>query len=146
MCLVISHKNRAISPPQISTRHDQLWLTPYISVTCVLPTIRAISCADPEGGEGVRTPPPPGKLQKYRVFSNTGPDSLEIPKLPSQHSMTDHHRPASEMPFKWRFASGPIMAPAFSRIWILPQPYKMYQLKKGKNEVKHLFNVESDPL
>ena len=24
------------------------------------------ACADPEGGQGVRTPPP-GKLQKYRV-------------------------------------------------------------------------------
>ena len=51
------------------------------------------------GGQGVRTPS--GKLQKYRVFSNTGPDPLEITKLPSQQSMTGHHRPANETPFKW---------------------------------------------
>ena len=35
-----------------------------------------------------------------------------------------HYRPASEMPFKWRFASGPIMAPAFSGIWILSPPFQ----------------------
>ena len=34
------------------------------------------SCADSEGGQGVRTPPP-GKLQKNIAFlSNTGPDPL----------------------------------------------------------------------
>ena len=37
------------------------------------------ACADPEGGgggvQGVCTPS--GKSQKYRVFSNTGPDPLE---------------------------------------------------------------------
>ena len=71
----------------------------------------APSCADPEGGQGVRTPPPP--LENYKnigFLSNTGPDPLKITKLPIQHSMLCHYRPASETPFKWRFAGGPIMA------------------------------------
>ena len=60
------------------------------------------------GGQGVRTP-----LENYKnigFLSNTGPDPLRITKLPSQYSMLGHHRPASEMPFKWRFAGGPFMA------------------------------------
>ena len=76
------------------------------------------SCADPGGGGGGgggdRGSGPPGKLQKYRVslnfLSNTGPDPLKITKLPIQHSILGHHRPASETPFKWRFAGGPLMA------------------------------------
>ena len=30
-------------------------------------------------------------------------------KLPNQHSMSGHHQHASETPFKWRFAVGPMM-------------------------------------
>ena len=30
--------------------------------------------------------------------------------LPSQHSMVGHYRHASETPFQWRFAGGPMMA------------------------------------
>ena len=72
------------------------------------------ACADPEGGAGVRTPPPhPGKLQKYRFPSNTGLDPLKITKLPSQHSMLGHHRPASETP------------PANNGIWIFPPLIKL---------------------
>ena len=42
---------------------------------------------------------PPLENHKAKGFlSNTDP--LKIPKLPSQHSMLDYHRPASEMPFK----------------------------------------------
>ena len=29
--------------------------------------------------------------------------------LPSQPSIMGHYRPASETPFKWRFAGGPVM-------------------------------------
>ena len=29
---------------------------------------------------------------------------------PSQHSLLSQHRHASEMPFKWRFAGGPLIA------------------------------------
>ena len=65
-------------------------------------------CADPEGDRGSG---PPLENYKYTVFlSNTGPDPLKITKLPIQHSMLGHHRPASETPFKWRFAGGPLMS------------------------------------
>ena len=51
--------------------------------------------------------------QSCRVFSNIGSDPLKkksIKKLPSYHSMLGHHLPASKTPFKWQFASGPMMA------------------------------------
>ena len=51
-----------------------------------------------------------GKLQNIGSLSNTGPDLLKYTQLPSQHSMLGHHRPASETPFKWRFAGLPLMA------------------------------------
>ena len=54
--------------------------------------------------------------------------------------MTGHRWPASETPFKWRFASRPIMAPACSGIWILFPPYQL------KNEKKNVFRVELDPI
>ena len=56
------------------------------------------------GGQGVRITP-----ENIGFLSNTGPDPLKITKLPSQHSMLGHHRHASETPFKWRFAGGPMM-------------------------------------
>ena len=49
--------------------------------------------------------------------------------------MLDHHRHASETPFKWRFAGGPMMAcwwPALSGIWILPSLIN----SENKNVVK----------
>ena len=56
------------------------------------------SCDDPGGGRG----PDPLTLENHKVIgfpSNTGPDPHEkIEKLPSQHSMLGHHRPASETP------------------------------------------------
>ena len=54
--------------------------------------------------------PEKSQIDSIEFFSNTGPDPLKITKLPSQHSMLGHHRPASETPFKWRFAGGPMMA------------------------------------
>ena len=56
------------------------------------------------GGQGVRTPP----LENYKniwFLSNTGPDPLKITKIPSQHSMLDHHRTTSETPLKVIFGS-----------------------------------------
>ena len=51
------------------------------------------------------------KILKSKGFlSNTGPDALKNTKLPSLHSMLGHIRPASETPFKWRFAGEPMMA------------------------------------
>ena len=72
-------------------------------------SVPQITCADPEGETG--GPDPPWKIIKNIGFlSNSGPDSLKITKLPIQHSMLCHHRPASETPFKWRFAGGSMMA------------------------------------
>ena len=79
------------------------------------------SSADPEGGgggwvggggggQGVRTPPPLEKYKNIGFLSNNGPDPLKITRLLMQHSMLGHHLPASETPFKWRFAGGPLMA------------------------------------
>ena len=65
-------------------------------------------CVDPEGDRGSGHP-----LKKYKNIgfpSNTAPDHLKITKLPSQHSMMRHHQHASETPFKWRLAGGPMMA------------------------------------
>ena len=62
------------------------------------------------------SPPPPPPLKNHiniGFLSNTDPDPLEIKKLPSHHSMLGHHRPASESPFKWRFAGRLMMA----RFW-----------------------------
>ena len=74
-------------------------------------TWQGLQGEDPKGGgvQGVRTPLKNQK--KYIVFlSITGPVSPKNPKLPSKHLMLDHHRHASEIPFKWRFACGPMMA------------------------------------
>ena len=57
-------------------------------------------------GTGVQNPPPP-------------PPPPKIIKLPSLHSMLEHHRSASETPFKWRFA--------FCGIWI----HSTHQLKNA---------------
>ena len=56
-------------------------------------------------------PEPHEKSQKISVFlAILVKIPWKITKLPSQHSMLGHHRPASETPFKLRFACGPIMA------------------------------------
>ena len=52
------------------------------------------------------SPSPLEKSQNYRVFTNTGSDPLYNKRLPSQHSMLGHHRPASETPFIWCSAGG----------------------------------------
>ena len=61
------------------------------------------------GGRGgaVGPDPPPRALKNHKAIwflSNTCPDPMKIiTKLPSQHSMLGHHRPA-------RFAGRPMMA------------------------------------
>ena len=60
-------------------------------------------------------PPPPETSQKFRVSKQYWSqiqiqDLLKITKLPSQHSILGHYRPASETPFKWRFAGGSMIA------------------------------------
>ena len=47
---------------------------------------------------------------KYGIRGVIFMNNLKIEtKLPKQHSMLDHHRPASKTPFKWRFAGRPLM-------------------------------------
>ena len=70
---------------------------------------RSFSCADQEGGQGIRTPP----LKDHKVIefvSNTGLDPLKITKLLSQHSILGYHPPASETSFKLSLAGRPMMA------------------------------------
>ena len=63
------------------------------------------------GAGGLDPPPLPLKNHKnIGLLSNTGPDPLKITKLPSQHSLLGHNRHAREMPFKWHFAGGLMMA------------------------------------
>ena len=50
------------------------------------------------------------KNQLLSYISSIGPDPLKTTKPTSQHSELGHHRPASELPFKWRFPAEPMMA------------------------------------
>ena len=94
----------------------------------------ASSWADPEGAGRVRkTGPAPGKSKIYMLFCNAGRDPLENPKpTKPAASMTGHHQPVSETPFKWRFAIGQMMVPAFSDIWIFSPPYIYIEKKKSE--------------
>ena len=60
------------------------------------------------GWAGVRTPSLNNR-KTIGFLSNTGLDPLNNHKA-TKHSMLDHHRHASETPFKWRFTGGPMMA------------------------------------
>ena len=62
------------------------------------------------GGAGVQTFPP--SLENYKnigFLSNTSPDPLKNHKASNPAFNVGHHQPASETPFKWRFAGGPLM-------------------------------------
>ena len=83
--------------------------------------------AEPEGGGGTGGPDPLKNHKNIGFPSNIDPDPLKITKLPNQHSMVGHYRHASETPFKWRFAGGPMMA-LFSGFSILSPSH---QLKKS---------------
>ena len=78
-------------------------------------------------GQWVWTSPHQTKSQNVGFPSHTGPDTLKITKLPSQHSMLANHRHASETPFQWRF-TGRAMMTAYSDIWIIPLLH--HQLKE----------------
>ena len=49
---------------------------------------------------------------QYEVASvvNANEQSESLIWKPSKHTLTGHHRPISEMPFKWHFTDGPILA------------------------------------
>ena len=89
------------------------------------------SGADPEGGERRSGPPTLVNYKNIGSLSNTGPDPLKITKLPIQHSMMDHHRPASETLFKLRFAGGPLMS---RKKWYLDHssPHQIKEQNKKK--------------
>ena len=89
-------------------------------------------CADPEGG-GQRVWTPLENYKNIIFLSNTGPDPLKSTKLPIQHSMFGHHRPASETPFKGRFTGGPMMA---RYQWYLYHSSPHQTKKKEKKEEK----------
>ena len=94
-------------------------------------------CADREGGGGGAggLDPPPLKNHKNIGFlGNTGTEPWTITKLQGQHSMSGHYRPASETPFKWRSAGGPMM----TRL-------KWY-LNASSPHKKNIVRVSSDPL
>ena len=61
--------------------------------------------------------PPLKNHKNIGVLCNSGPDPLKFTKLLSQHSMLDHHRPASEtMAFHWRADDGLFIAVFVSSI------------------------------
>ena len=115
----ISIRNTSTSPRLCTVRNtttaasrrptDDANMIPAINdrQVCILHVIQ-LTCVNQESGAGHPTP-----LKNHKnigFLSTTGPDPLKIRKLSSQHSMLGYHRPASETPFKRRFAGGPIMA------------------------------------
>ena len=60
------------------------------------------------GGQGVQTPPE--KSQNIGFPSNTGPDPLKNHKATKPAFNVGPPSAASETPFKWCFAGGPMMA------------------------------------
>ena len=80
---------------------------------------------------GTGGPDPPEKSQKFRIFSNTGPDPLKNHKTTMPEFNVGHHRHTSEAPFKWGFTGGPMMARLY---WHLnaPFPHKLIKKKLSK--------------
>ena len=65
------------------------------------------------GGGAISTPGMALTLENQKAIGflvKTRPDLKIITKLPSQHSMLGQYGPVSEVPFKWRFACGPMIA------------------------------------
>ena len=67
-------------------------------------------CADPEGEQGVRTPPPLKNHRNIGFLSKTGLDSKENSKATELAFYAGPYRPTSETPFKWRFDGRPMLA------------------------------------
>ena len=88
------------------------------------------SCADPEWGQGVRAHPSLKNHTNIGFLSKTGLDPLKITKLPSQHSMLDHLRHASETPSNGVSLAGRWL-PVYSRIWILLSPHQLKNIKQN---------------
>ena len=71
----------------------------------------SIAWADPEGGGGRRSVPPPEKSQKIGFLSNTDPDSLKDHKATKPEfnvgPSSARQRNAIKMAFRWRADDGP---------------------------------------
>ena len=81
-----------------------------------------------EGETGGSGPPPPEKSQHIGFISNIGPDPLENHKATKLAFNVYHQRPASETPFKWRFAGGTMMA-RFK--WVFGSSHRLKNVKIG---------------
>ena len=94
--------------------------------------IEKSTCADPEECRepGLRLKKNTHKIKGFLAIL-VRPE--KITKLPSQQSMLGHHWHASETPFKWRFAGGPMMARFY---WYLDSP-SPHQHKKTLSKVDH---------
>ena len=70
-----------------------------------------VPCTDPEGGQGVWTPPPPLKNHKNIEFlSNTGPDPLQISKTTKPAFNVGSSSARQRNAILRRFAGGLMMA------------------------------------
>ena len=86
-----------------TTMYDLKYLGPSIN-----------ACADPEGGQGVRTPPPPPKNHKNIGFpSNNGLDLLKNHKATEPAfnvgPSSARQRNSISMAFCWRADDGPLI-------------------------------------
>ena len=73
----------------------------YLFIVCCCSQHGRIQRGDRGSG-----PPPCWKITKIQgILAILVRIPWKITKLPSQHSMLAHHRPTSETPLKWRFAS-----------------------------------------
>ena len=80
-----------------------------VDVSVIFGKLHHSTCADPDGGQGVRTP-----LENHKnigFFSNTGPDPLKNHKATKPAFNVGPLQHARKTPFKWRFAGWPMMAP-----------------------------------
>ena len=95
----------------------------------------SLTCADPEGRQGVRTPPPLEKNhQNIGFLSNTGPAPLKNHKATESVFNFGPLSARQRNAIKWRLADGPMMArwPAYSGICLDPLPSKKKKKKKKK--------------
>ena len=71
---------------------------------------------------------PPEKSQNIGFLSNSGPDPLKNYKATEPAFNSPDHQHASETPFEWHFAGGPMMA----HLKCYLDPPTPHQLKKKK--------------
>ena len=80
-------------------------------VKCVMKKVHRVqTCADPESF--VRGGPTLTTFFFIFFFSSGDGERIQMPLT------VGHHRPASETPFRWRFASVPLMAHPMIELWL----------------------------